>query len=132
MWFFMQSNIYFQVVEIIDHHKVSRPVKNATIEMVGSCTSLIMRKIWEISPVKSWCIDLYKFRAGIHSFVSSKQQFNDPFALNLTRWTILIDTNNLSKESKKATSVDVEILEKVEAKLSSDNSSRQERLLVEQ
>ncbi len=45
------------------------------------------------------------------------QDYNDPKALSLVRWTILIDTVNLSPEAKKVTSEDVEVLHKIEDKL---------------
>ena len=48
---------------------------------------------------------------------SSFQDYDDVKALKLIRWTIIVDTVNLSQEAQKVTDLDVQILQKIEAKL---------------
>jgi len=81
------------VTEIIDHHPIEKPpsVENARIELVGSCTTLVLDKIWQTNP-----------------------DYRNSDALNLVRWTILVDTVNLSEAAKKVTNHDVRILRKIE------------------
>lgn len=52
------------------------------------------------------------------------QDYADDIALNLVRWTILVDTVNLSPDAKKVTPEDVEILEKIETILKKTPSDR--------
>ena len=42
------------------------------------------------------------------------QDYDDVMALSLVRWTILVDTVNLSQAAKKVTKLDVQVLEKIE------------------
>jgi hypothetical protein len=52
------------------------------------------------------------------------QNFHDTAALNLVRWTILVDTVNLSEEAKKVTKLDIQILTKIEDILQESAESR--------
>lgn len=49
---------------------------------------------------------------GIHSFILLC--FQEEIVLKLIRWTIITDTSNLSPAKKKATKLDIEILEQIE------------------
>ena len=64
-------------------------IKNET---VGSCATLIAELLLQMETPKNL----------------------DPDMLNLLRWTILLDTVNLSTEHKKATPKDIVMLEKLE------------------
>lgn len=79
------------VVEVIDHHVKETGHKNATIEMVGSCSSLILRKI-----------------------LSENASFNDQICIRLILQTILLDTVKLDPSAKRATAVDIEMVEQCE------------------
>ena len=57
------------VVEVIDHHVHETSCENAVIEMVGSCSSLVLRQIWKENP-----------------------DFRDASCLRLIHATILVDT----------------------------------------
>ena len=43
-----------------------------------------------------------------------RQDYDDVMALRLVRWTILVDTVNLSPAAKKVTKLDIQVLEKIE------------------
>ena len=88
-----------KVVEVIDHHVHETSCENAVIEMVGSCSSLVLRQIWKENP-----------------------DFRDASSLRLIHATILVDTVLLKPEAKKVTAVDVEMVEKCEAILQNSNS----------
>ncbi|GAU94621.1 hypothetical protein RvY_06359 [Ramazzottius varieornatus] len=88
------------VTEIVDHHPFQQQhpdalylknVKKRTIEAVGSCATLIAEK------VLGW--------------------LTDKGALTLLYETIILDTVNFSPSAKKATAKDVDMADKLEAKL---------------
>ena len=80
-----------RVVEIIDHHVKETDCSNAVIEMVGSCSSLVLSQILKENP-----------------------HFKDDACLRLVHGTILIDTVLLNPEAKKVTKLDIEMVEKCE------------------
>ena len=80
-----------KVTEVIDHHKKETRCENAVIEMVGSCSSLVLRQILKENP-----------------------GFTDTTSLKLIHSTILIDTVLLDPDAKKVTDVDIEMVEKCE------------------
>ena len=83
-----------KVVEIIDHHVRETSHTNFTIEPVGSCASLVLRKIFQENP-----------------------DFADLCSLRLIHKTILLDSVELRPEAKKVTELDVEMVEKCEVSL---------------
>ena len=101
----------WKIAEVIDHHEICDEgilPENRLIERSGSCSTLVLRKILSDSP-----------------------GFRDESALNLIRWTILIDTVNLDPERKKVTPADVRILETAENLLSTNpNPEMKSRLEV--
>jgi len=52
------------------------------------------------------------------------QDYRSSDALNLVRWTILVDTVNLSEAAKKATDDDVRILRKIEKLIPDSENTR--------
>ena len=82
-----------KVVEILDHHVSETSHTNlAIIEPVGSCSSLVLRKIFLENP-----------------------EFADLCSLRLVHKTVLIDTTELRPEAKKVTELDVKMVEKCES-----------------
>ena len=92
------SQLDGKVVEIIDHHVRETSHTNCIIEPVGSCSSLVLRKICQENPA-----------------------FDDLCSLRLIHKTILLDTVELRPEAKKVTEVDVEMVEKCESILGNVN-----------
>ena len=90
------SQLDGKVVEILDHHVRETSHTNFIIEPVGSCASLVLRKIYQENP-----------------------DFDDLCSLRLIHKTILLDTVELRPEAKKVTAVDVEMVEKCESILGS-------------
>jgi len=89
-----QPTILPKVVQIIDHRQQSSlaqfpPNCQVKFELVGSCATLIAEKLL-------------------------KEDYTDEFGLDLLRSTILTDTCNLSPAAKKATQLDISILELIE------------------
>lgn len=86
------------LTEIIDHHQrykssFGENVK-CTIDMVGSCATLVIDQIWEQDP-----------------------SFQDYHSLMLCRFAIITDTVNFSEEARKTTDKDREMIEKLDDKL---------------
>jgi hypothetical protein len=63
--------------------------------------------------VKIIFLESSRFIAGFVKIIFL-QDYNNSDALRLIRWTILVDTVNLSEEAKKATAADVQVLHKIE------------------
>jgi len=83
-----------RIVEIIDHRQLSALANfpsecKTNLELVGSCSTLIADKLL-------------------------KEGYQDEFGLELLRATIITDTINLSATAKKATALDVSILQNIE------------------
>jgi len=76
-----------RISEIIDHHFKETNHENATIETVGSCSSLVLRKILKESP-----------------------EFADPSSLRMILSTILLDSVNLQQSAKRVTSLDIDMV----------------------
>ncbi|ELU10738.1 hypothetical protein CAPTEDRAFT_167402 [Capitella teleta] len=85
------------VVEVIDHHVLEREPSDScevTVEMVGSCTTLIAEKI----------------------FANTEFEMTDEVA-ELLYGTILVDTVCLAESSGRVTPKDSAMIDKIEAKL---------------
>jgi len=100
------------LAEVIDHRPISSQLPascrlegegsvKVTIKPVGSCATLVMKRIWEINP-----------------------DFRDPEALKLIRLAIIADTANFSEEAKKTTPADMEVVNRIDLVLGMDVLSR--------
>jgi len=97
--------------EIVDHRPVSAmlpkscqgddPQAKVTIKPVGSCATLVLKRIWEINP-----------------------DFKDTDALRLIRFAIVTDTVNFSDEAKKTTQDDIDVIGRIDLLLGLDTLSR--------
>merc|ERR1719412_455885 len=85
------------LIEVIDHHEYKtqfgRNVK-LTIDTVGSCSSLVMQRIWEQEP-----------------------NFQDYHSYMLCRYAIITDTVNFSDIAKKTTETDIHVISQLESYL---------------
>ncbi|CAL4153510.1 unnamed protein product, partial [Meganyctiphanes norvegica] len=92
------------VVQVLDHHKLERQVDSLpngmSVEMVGSCTTLIAESIKK-----------------------TNKDIVDPIVASLLHGTILLDTVNLSEQAKRVTPKDIEMVEWLEEYLG--NSERE-------
>jgi len=98
-----------KVVEIIDHHVKETVHENATIEPVGSCTSLVLRKILSENPC-----------------------FQDNISLRMIMKTILLDTVELQPSAKRVTPLDVEMVDKCEGVLGAQDRGQMFRRVMEE
>eukprot|EP00095_Tigriopus_kingsejongensis_P008267 maker-scaffold240_size241964-snap-gene-1.20 protein:Tk08267 transcript:maker-scaffold240_size241964-snap-gene-1.20-mRNA-1 annotation:"hypothetical protein BRAFLDRAFT_239767" len=83
-----------KVVAVFDHHVQERTDiadLDFQLEFVGSTSSLIAERMFEDNP-----------------------DMQEEIVLKLIRWTIITDTANLSPAKKKATPLDIDILERIE------------------
>jgi len=97
--------------EVIDHRPVSSllpkscqgdaPRVKTSIHPVGSCATLVLKRIWEVNP-----------------------DFRDSEALRLIRFAIVTDTVNFSEEAKKTTQDDKDIVNRIDLLLGLDTLSR--------
>ncbi|CAH2987875.1 unnamed protein product [Chilo suppressalis] len=89
------------VTEIIDHRPTDRSDWNfkddtrSTIEVVGSCATLVARRIKELSSLMGRDVDFFN---------------TYPFISDMLHGTIILDTVNFSKEFDKTTPQDVEMV----------------------
>ena len=93
-----------RIVEIIDHRELNEKACfpsacKTKIEMVGSCATLVAQKMMA-------------------------EGYNDELGLKLLRNTIVTDTENLNPVIKKATTLDISILEQIENTLTKPLPSR--------
>ena len=100
-----------KVVEIIDHHvkETTMSSPNCHIEMVGSCSSLVLKKI-----------------------LSENLEFSDLSSLRLIHKTILLDTVLLKPEAKKVTALDIMMVEQCESVLGNVDRQKIFQDLVEE
>jgi len=98
-----------RVVEIIDHHAKETDHENATIEPVGSCSSLVLKQILTENP-----------------------SFQDLTCMRMTLKTILLDTVELQPAAKRVTPLDVEMVEKCEEVLGPQDRGEMFRRLMEE
>merc|ERR1719318_537390 len=98
-----------KVVEIIDHHVKETVLENVTIEPVGSCTSLVLRKILLENPC-----------------------FQDNICLRMIMKTILLDTVQLQPSAKRVTPLDVEMVDKCEGVLGAQDRGQMFRRVMEE
>lgn len=97
--------------EVIDHRPVSSllpklcqgdaPRVKTSVHPVGSCATLVLKRIWEVNP-----------------------DFRDSEALRLIRFAIVTDTVNFSEEAKKTTQDDIDIVNRIDLLLGLDTLSR--------
>jgi len=97
--------------EIIDHRPVSSllpktctgPGTKAVVNIkpVGSCATLVLKRVWEISP-----------------------DFRDTQALRMIRFAIITDTVNFSESAKKTTEDDLSVMDRIDLLLGLDTLSR--------
>jgi len=98
-----------KIVEIIDHHARETDHENAVIEPVGSCSSLVLRKI-----------------------LSENSNFVDKSSLRMIMKTILLDTVELKPSAKRVTALDVEMVERCEAVLGRQDRGEMFRKVMEE
>ena len=98
-----------KVVEIIDHHVRETEHENATIEPVGSCTSLVLRKI-----------------------LSENPSFQDHTSLIMIMKTILLDTVELQPSAKRVTPLDVDMVDRCEKVLGAQERGQMFRRVMEE
>ncbi|MDX9800759.1 MAG: DHH family phosphoesterase [Spirochaetia bacterium] len=98
------------IEEIVDHHKDENayPVKNKTIEPVGSCATLVAEKI----------------RAKTGKLESRESAL-------LLAGTILLDTVNLGKEAGRTTGKDIEVIDYITDAFKIDRAKIFDRLQFE-
>jgi len=96
------------VTEIIDHHVRETELENAIIEPVGSCSSLILRKI-----------------------ISENSSFQDQTSMRMILKTILLDTVELQPSAKRVTHLDVEMVELCEKVLGTQDRKKIFKKLLE-
>lgn len=98
-----------KVLEIIDHHVKETDIENAIIEVVGSCSSLVLRQI-----------------------ISENPSFKDPPCLRMILKTILLDTVELSPSAKRVTPLDVEMVGRCEDILGPQDKGEMFKRLMEE
>jgi len=98
------SELEGRVVEVLDHHVLERQQSSQTrmtVEMVGSCSSLVAEKIFSESP-----------------------SYKEECSLRLLMGAIILDTVNLKPKAKKVTPKDIASVERIESALGAvDRSS---------
>jgi exopolyphosphatase len=97
-----------RVVEVLDHHVRETDLQEdlVTIEPVGSCASLVLRRLLADTP-----------------------DFREPSCLRLVREAILLDTVCLRPEAQRVTPTDLAMVEEVEGRLlgiAKDGQDRQQ------
>ena len=97
------------VVEIIDHHVRETDHKNTVIEPVGSCSSLVLRKILTENP-----------------------SFDDKTSAKMIMKTILLDTVELQPSAKRVTPLDVEMVDMCEKVLGDQDRGEMFRKVLEE
>jgi len=99
------------IEEIIDHRPVSSllpksctgPDSKAVVNIkpVGSCATLVLKRVWEINP-----------------------DFRDTQSLRMIRFAIITDTVNFSESAKKTTEDDLSVMDRIDLLLGLDTLSR--------
>ncbi|TRY63048.1 hypothetical protein TCAL_12306, partial [Tigriopus californicus] len=98
------------VVAVFDHHVQERQDiddLDFQLDFVGSASTLIAERIFQENP-----------------------EMQEETVLKLIRWTIITDTSNLSPAKKKATKLDIEILEQIENILAESAASMWNRKVI--